>query len=252
MTPDEPVERFFLIGNEGRARLIWAFDHDDGKTQRAGCFDLGIGGAASGVLRYDDIDVLVAEQSGLAREIEGTAMLEQGEPGRQRGGVRRLDQAREIGVLRRARECADCLAADAEKHPSRCLAQDVRRFFHGFDDQPAISGHGLPGWTNDRAERDASFGGRGTCVCGDLGGEGMRRVYHGFDFGLCEPLGKTVSAAEAADAHSNARRCRCFGAAGEGEDRREARIAFEALCKSGGFRRAAEYEDAHRGVAHGR
>ena len=150
------------------------------------------------------------KQLALGCKLERSALQDDLAARRQAIRVGGLDGTHEVEVLRRRLEGRHLLATDAQKHPRRRFAERRSRLRHITDTGPVVAGFLAPGRALQEQQRQSEL------PCGDGGigrharGEGMRRVHDGIDAFSAEPVGETLSAAEATDPMGDRRQHRAW------------------------------------------
>ena len=92
----EPRHGFLGTCHDVTGGLVGPRDHDHRQAERARHLDLGVGGASARILGHDDIDLLVAQERELVREVERSARLQDAQLRRLGGSVGLFDDAREV------------------------------------------------------------------------------------------------------------------------------------------------------------
>lgn len=230
--------------------LVWSRDHDHWHAEGTCGFDLGIRGAATGILGDENFDPFAGEQSLFGCAVEGAARLQKAQVGRQALSVRRFDHAREIMMLWCGGEGLQLLAAETEEDSARLGAEGKSRIGRGRNDLPAIVGALRPGWAHERRKRSVGAGAGSDSIGRHLIGIRMRRIDHGIDALVSKVPGKSIAAAKAADAGRDGLRLGRGGAAGQRQRRVEPCVACDQSRKRGRFGGAAEDQNA-KGFGHG-
>ena len=220
--------------------------HDDDRQAESPCGrDLRIGRSTTGIFGHDHVDALALHQCALGGFVEGRAVAD-GDHVRHRQRIADgLDGAHEIGVLRRSGEGREFEPTHGEEDAAGRLPQRMNSLCHGSHVDPAVAILRLPRRAAQGEQRHAGLRAGLGRVAGHHGREGMRGVDHRLDPLLRQEAGKPLHAAEAADAGRDRQRARVAGAAGHGQKRFEVGAAGQKRRERGGFRGAAQNEDAH-------
>lgn len=246
----QPGDGLFGAVHDVAGGFFRSGDHDDRQAEIARCFDLGVSCSAAGVLGDDDLDLLISQQSGFGGAIERPTRLQEADVGQQDFLLGRIDGARDVVMLGSRREGVQIKPAQAQEHTTRCRAECGRGRVGIAHDLPAIAELRLPGWPRDRDERNAGRATGGEGIGRDLVGVGMRGIDDYSDGMIGDEACEAVGAAEAADARRQRLRLGRRGAAGKRQRRFESGVAGDEPRQCGGFRRAAENENA-KGRGHG-
>lgn len=221
-----------------------ALEHDNGQSKLARGIDLGTRAGAAGVPRNDPFNSARVHHLQLAGKREWPTRHDDLRIGKRQRPVRRVDKSQRIGVLRFGAERGDVLPADGEKDAGafdrqcRNGGSDIRYL------DPVVARSFGPWLT---LEGDELFSGRRTRdnrVAADLGRKRMRRVDH---MGDCFPMnvfGKTLRAAEAADADRQLLIGRGASASRVGIDRLKP-CARDSVGKRMSLARSAQNEGAY-------
>lgn len=240
----QPRHSLFGTRYDLSCRLVRASNHDHRQTKLACGFDLGIGGRTTGILRDEDVNVLVAQQLDLGRTIERPARPEKAQAGRQIGSVRRVDHPREIVMLGSDGEGMQLLPSQAEEHAPGCRAEGLRSFQGVVRRLPAVAKSFRPAGTKKRGERDARFLAGSHRVCGNPRGIGMRGIDDGADRLPAKEVNEAGNAPESADS----RRQRLTPGSRRSSSQRkngvEASVSGQKMRQRGCFSGAAENQDA--------
>ena len=147
-------------------------------------------------------------------------------------------------MLRPRRKRRDMLPADGKEHARRLLRQgrDRGRDIGNLD--PDIAGRFRPWLAFQRDQRRCRCRAGGHRVAADLGCEGMGRIDHMREAFLPNGIGKTIAAAEAADAGRQRLIDRNLCSPGIGIDRVKSRSRGCGRQQIR-FARSAQDEDAH-------
>lgn len=246
----EPRHDSFSILHGVSGRLMRTRNHHDRNAKRARCVDLGISRSSAGVLGNENIYCLALKEFGFGRYVEGTSAEQELDIGRQRDIVGRIDGACDVVMMRSRCEGAKLLPAHAQENTTRLRPQRVSGGFGARDAQPVIVRSRLPGGAQDRGEWNCKPRARGHRVGRDLIGIGMRRINDCVDFFPLQPCGKTVGAAEAADACLNRLGFGLRGAPGKRECRLKARVVRKQTRQVRGLRGTSEDQNAYQGHLH--
>lgn len=229
----------------GGGRAGRAGDHDDRDAEGAGRRELGGGRGSAAVLGDDRVDAARGKQRALGRLGERPPGEEDLGLRRQVRGIRRLDRAEQVTMLRRGAERGDALAADGEEHAARRGAEGLRRGREVADEGPAVAGLRRPGGAAQGDAGDAGGARGGGGVGGDALGEGVGGVDEDADALGADPVGEPRGAAEAADPDGAVGEFRSPRATGEGVGDAQAGPRGEADGERARLSRAAEDEDMH-------
>lgn len=232
-------------------RFLRPRDHDHVDAEVACGLDLRIGGRATGVLGDDGLDMVGAKQLALRRQIERTARGDDFDARWQWHAVRRLDQAREITVLRCCGEGAEFQPAEAQEDSARFRTERLGGGLSGRDAAPSVAGRPAPRRTADGGERQPERSAGGDRVGRDERGVGMSRVDHGADPFHEQPFAQPIDTAEAAATHRHRLGAGLACAAGERENDIEPAVAGQQPGEFGRLGGAAENKNTQRGLADG-
>ena len=148
-------------------------------------------------------------------------------------------------MLRRRLERRHLLAADAEKHPCRLLAERRRGLRHIGDARPVVAVLLAPGRPLQEEQRQSELSRGNGGIGRDARREGMRRVHDGIDALGAEPIGETLSAAEATDPMGDGRKHRVGRAARKREYGRKPCVIGQAHRQLECLYSASKYENPH-------
>lgn len=228
----------------GRPGAFGAGDHDHRDTERPGRRDLGIGGAAAGVLRHQHVDVVLLQQCDLAGLVERTRRQDAGQVRHGERRIHGIDAAHHIGMLRGLFDKMGLLPADGEKHPAGRGTQCRDRLRRIRDHRPAVAVHRFPWRAGNREAADAGK----PCGLGRIAGnsfcEGMGRVDQQVIGTGHEELRQFFGPAETAAAGRNRQRARIERAAGQRHQRLGIGTTCEAFGQKPPLGRAPENQDA--------
>ena len=113
-------------------------------SERAGRFDLGVGGAPAAVLGHQSFDPFALHELELIGERERSAREYELAMGQGVDLRRRIDRAHDVAMLRRSRECGELQPALGEEDCFRLGAERGDRLVDGRDLDPAIAGLARP------------------------------------------------------------------------------------------------------------
>lgn len=240
----EPAHHFVRASGPQLIRQLRPLDHDDGQFQFTRRIDLGARAFPAGVAGDDPFDSPRTHQIEFTGKRERPARDDQiGIRQRQRTS-RGIDEAERVGVLRFACERRDMLPADGEEDIRPRLRQCNHGGRHIRNLDPAIAGRFDPWRALQRNQRRCRCVTRRNRVAADLGCERMGCIDHMREFVLPDDIGKSVSAAEAADTRRQRLIDRDLRSAGIGIDRVDPRSRDSSRQRIG-FARSAQDEDAH-------
>ena len=240
---DQPQRLLDGFGG-GDPAAVAAVDHDDGKAERAGGGDLGIGRLAAAVLGDDHVDAMLAQKGDLIHDGEGAAGEEILD---RRYGERwfdRIDAADEIMVLRSGIEVEGLLPADGEEHAQRCASERGDRIRERGHARPAIARGRLPSGAFEPDQRRAGLQGRALGIGRNLSGEGVGRVDQQVDAVALKKGRQSLGPTESAGAYRYGLRRRIGGAAGERQRDIEIGPQRQPARQIAGLSGAAQNEDA--------
>ena len=165
--------------------------------------------------------------------------------GRASDAFGQVDQADDVGVLRRGLQLGEGEAADpAENLPGRG-ANRLDSGGHIRRERPIVAGLRLPGGSFDGEQRRAGGRSRFDGVAAHLRGEGMRGIHQHIDALVAQIADEPFDAAEAAASGRDRLGARRGRPAGEGERGIETAVRCEQPCKRARFRGAPEEKNAH-------
>jgi len=182
----KPRHGFSRTRHDKTSRLVGSCDHDHRQAKRARRLDLGVGRRAAGIFGHHHIDLLVLQQTKLGGAIERAAPAQQHQVGRQAHLLGRLDQAREVAMLRRGGEEVQLLSAKAQEDAPRRSCQGLHGCSGRWHALPDVPRQSHPGRPNDGNERHAAASASGHGVGRDLRRVRMRGVDHRADCVLGE------------------------------------------------------------------
>lgn len=244
----EPGDRASRVFQRVSARFVRTRDHHHGNAKPARGFDLGVDRGGARILADHDVDPLLLQKRGLGWPVEWSAVEQQPDIRRQCDTLRRIDHARDVMMLRVAREDAELLAAKAEKHTFWFRSERVGGGFDISDIAPEVIRLRLPARAENRGERKRQPLARGHRIGRDLRGVGMRRIDYGLRGVLLQPCDQAVDAAETAAPCAHRLLPRIQGASGQRQRRLKAAITGNQPRHFRSLRRTAENEYAHRGL----
>ena len=219
-------------------------DHDDRKLQFTCGIDLGARTRSPGIAGNDPLDPLRAHQVQFAGERKRSTRDDKIRIRQRQQISRGIDESERVGVLRSRRKWRDMLPADGEEN----IRPRLRQGSHGGCDvlhlDPDIAGCLRPWFAFQRNQGRCRRRAGGRCVAADLGCEGMGCIDHMRESLLPNGIGKTVRAAEAANAGRQRLIDRHLRSSGIGIDRVEPRSRDRGR-QQVGFTRSAQNEDAH-------
>ncbi len=221
-------------------------DQDHRQAKRARRIELGPRSRAPGVFGHDELDAMGRKKRcvpGLGERAAGDDDfgVRQGQ-----NTLGRIDEAKQIAVLRPGGEGLQVLSADGKENPCRRVGQrgDRRRDIgHGT---PVVAAAGLPRRTLEAAERHARRVASLDCIPAHPGGKGMGRIDHVSDAFVPQVAHKPRDAAEAADPRRHRLCDRCLRAPGIGKHSVDPGRG-ERPGKLARLGRAAEKKDARHG-----
>lgn len=240
----EPLHHLGYAFHPRPVRQRRSLDHDDRKLQFACGIDLGACAVSPGVAGDDPLDPPRTHQVQFACEREWSTRDDKTCIRQRQRTSRGIDEAERVGMLRPRHERRNVLPADGEEN----IRPRLRQGSHGGCDvlhlDPDIVRCFRPRLPLQRNQRRCRCRAGSHRVAADLGCEGMGRIDHMREPFLPDGIGKTIRAAEAANAGRQRLIDRHLRSSGIGIDRVEPR-SRDGGRQQVGFTRSAQNEDAH-------
>ncbi len=210
----EPIHHFGDRGQGQPGGQGGAADHHHRQSKLARGIDLGARALTAGILGDDDVNMVLAEQRDITFDPERSAINHNFSFRQAQSCCRRIDQAQEVVVLRRAGEGAQGLTTDSQEYSLRLRRQGQRcRCFVG-NDGPAVARFRAPRRAFERCQWHANRGAGFDGVAAHLGGKGVSGVDHLGDHFGAQIGHKTLHPAKAAGPPGQGLRRRFSGATG--------------------------------------
>ena len=241
----EPSHGIFRRRNRWPGRDVRALDHHDRQAERAGGFDLGDRCVAAGIFGQDNLDAVFAEQSEIVLRREGAACLDEDDVWQIERAFGQVDQADDVGVLRRGLKLGKREASDPAEDISRRRANRLDGGGQIGREGPTVAGLRLPGGPFDGDKRRAGGRGRFDGVAAHLRGERMRGINEHIDALVAQIADEPFDAAEAAVSGGDRLGAGRRGPAGKGECGFKTAVRREQPRKRARFRGASEEKNAH-------
>ncbi len=241
----EPCHGLFRRRNRWPGWNERALNHHDRQAKRARRFDLGDGGIAAGVFRQNNLDAVLAEQPDVVLRREGAARLNEDDvrQSERRGG--QINQAYNVGVLRRGLQLGEGEAADPAENLPGLGANRLDSGGHIWRKRPIVAGPKLPGRSFDREQRRAGGRSRFDGMAAHLRGEGVRGIHQHLNALVPKIADEPFDAAKPAASRRDRLGARRGSPAGEGKRGIEMAVPGEQPCKRARFRGAPKEKYAH-------
>jgi len=241
----EPFVRRGRIGDVLTRQYVRSRDDDHRQTERARSGDFAVRGLTAGVLRYDDVNRAIFQQTPFVVLFERTALKDEFRLRRQHRRCRRINRTDHVGVVWSRLERCQLQTSDGKKDPLRLRSERRNRCIDVFHLSPSIIALRFPWRPNNRQQGQSELVRRGRSVGRYLDRKRMRRIDNRFHFLSNQPLNEPFHASEPANAVGDGWSSRRSGAARKRYGRHEATIARKKLREFGRLCRAAENEYAH-------
>ena len=236
----QPDDRFFKRIGTRAVGMGWSIHHDYWYAHLARGQQFGVCGCASGILGDKNRNLFCLEQVSFVVEGEGAACMDKFCMRRQSFGVRRVDRANKVAVLRSSHERSDRQSANREEDVLRSRANCVGGSIGSCNARPMIVGRRVP-WRSRKGEpRNIQMSTGFKRMTGHNGGERVRCVNHRRDAFLHEIVAKTVNSSEPANAMWNCWGDRRIGAARQRDNGVDCRLSGQILSERRGLRCAAK------------
>ena len=197
----DPVEHGRNVMNLCAGRNWGAVDHDDRNSQPARCDKFRLGPCSAGILGDDKADVMGLHQGCVRVRIKRAAVKDDVMVGQGGRGLRRIDEAQKVAVLRMA-------AKGSQMHASQCehdvFARPVQRGHGGgniWHPRPLIAVPCGPWRPRQRQQGRLCAPRRLNGICADRCGEGVGCVDKMGDLGVAQIGCKPLRAAKTPYAH---------------------------------------------------
>ncbi len=241
----QPAQGVFHRRNRWPGRNERALNHHDRQAKRARCLDLGDGGIAAGVFRQNNLDAMLPEQADIILRREGAARLNEDDVRQSEGRGGQIDQADDVGVLRRGLQLGEGEAADPAENLPGLGANRLDSGGHIWRKRPIVAGPKLPGRSFDREQRRAGGRSRFDGMAAHLRGEGVRGIHQHLNALVPKIADEPFDAAKPAASRRDRLGARRGSPAGEGKRGIEMAVPGEQPCKRARFRGAPKEKNAH-------
>ena len=239
----EPRERVVHCAHTGRIRSRRPPQNNRLNAKRPRGRDLAVGRAATAILRYDEVDLVLRHQCAVIGFAERAARRDVGDMRNRQRRVHRIDAADQIAMLRRAGKRREVVAADGDEHIAAFLSNGLCRRTRVADLDPSVAHYGAPWRPAHRHKWHAEFT---RCRGGVLGNHVGIRV-SGIDqrINAFRPkiIGQALRATKAADADRHGMRNGRARTPSERQRHVKATALGKPFRQLPGFRRAAEDEN---------
>ena len=241
----EPVHGVLRRRNRWPGRNEWALDHHDRQAKRARRLDLGDGCIATRVFRQNNLDAMLAEKLDVVLRREGPARLDEDDVRQSEGRGGQIDEADNVGVLRRGLQLGEGEAADPAENLPGLGAYRLDSGGHIWRKRPIVAGLRLPGRSFDREQRRAGGRSRFDGMAAHLRGEGVGGIHQHLNALVPKIADEPLDAAKPAASGRDRLGAGRGSPAGEGKRGIETAVPGEQPCKRARFRGAPKEKNAH-------
>lgn len=237
----EPRQHIFHAVDFRTFRQLRAVDHQDRQAQSARRVDFCARTATARILRDNQINAMLFQQSAVAGLVEGPfcdddVMVRQG-----RCSLRWIDKAQKVVMLRMFCEATDVLAPDGQEDALRFGVKRGDGAGHVRGGDPDIRVDLDPRRTRERNQRQPGFSAGQNGISTHDFRERMRCINDMGDCVLTQVGGQALGATETTDARRNRQRLRQSCAPSIGIDGIKSGFA-DRMRKSAGFGCTAKYQ----------
>jgi len=218
-------------------------DHDDGKAELPGGFDLGDCAGPSGIAGDDPFDLPRAHEITIAFNRKGAARNNDAGVRQRQRGIGRIGQSHSVAVLRSCGERLKMPPANGQEDPGASCGERRDGGCQIIDIDPVVAGRPGPGRALQRDQRRAGHGARRHRISAHLERERMRGVDDMGDPMLADVIGQAARAAKPTDAGRQRLRGGRLGAAGVGIGRVKMKLR-DSLRETVGVAGSAQDEGA--------
>jgi len=246
----DPVHSFINGGDSRSCSDHGTTDHVNLQAALPRGLDLGVSGAATGVLCEDALNVVRTEKR---RIILRSKRAARGDNRCVRKAGRRgdrIDDADDVAMLRSRAKCGKRTPAQRRENSLRSFWKCRDRSLDARMLLPIITDRVDPCRTLDGEQRNAGFGNRSDRVVAHLRREGMRSVDQESNVFSPQIFGKANDAAEPAGASRQRTNGGMGSAAGKRQRRRDSGRARQSLGELCRFARASEQQNSQWSFAH--